>query len=152
MVEIKLKWRIYYSVLIITSPLFQNILLYLLQRCIEICKSEIFESIYLHGFLLLLPSFSKHFSLFLLSLTMKTGGNKHIKYGSIKGRNCVTVKLKTIYFLYITPYYCNQILSCCFFFASFCAFKRTVVIEFYFYFWFNKSTFMWQSKLHILNV
>lgn len=79
-------------------------------------------------------------------------GNKDIKYGSIKGRNCVTVKLKTIYFRYITPYYCNQILSCCFFFASFCAFKRTVVIEFYFYFWFNKSTFMWQSKLHILNV
>lgn len=104
MVEIKLKWRIYYSVLIITSPLFQNILLYLLQRCIEICKSEIFESIYLHGFLLLLASFSKHFSLFLLSLIMKTGGNKHIKYGSIKGRNCVAVKLKTIYFLYITSF------------------------------------------------
>lgn len=35
---------------------------------------------------------------------MKTGGNKHIKYGSIKGRNCVTVRLKNIYFLYITPF------------------------------------------------
>lgn len=35
---------------------------------------------------------------------MKTGENKHIKYGSIKGRNCVTMKLKTIYFRYITPF------------------------------------------------
>lgn len=31
-------------------------------------------------------------------------GNKHIKYGSIKGQNCVTVKLKTIYFRYIKPF------------------------------------------------
>ena len=35
-------------------------------------------------------------------------GNKHIKYGSIKGRNCVTVKLKTIYFLYITPFIATE--------------------------------------------
>ncbi len=39
---------------------------------------------------------------------MKTGGNKHIKYGSIKGRNCVTVKLKTIYFRYITSFIATE--------------------------------------------
>ncbi len=39
---------------------------------------------------------------------MKTVETSILNYGSIKGQNCVTVKLKTIYFRYITPFIATE--------------------------------------------